>query len=115
MAVVQYHPKEFAPKKPAKSNVVELFPAKRNIATEYLAANGKTKTWVNLSSNPRNAIKNAQEYVFEDRYKAAIAVIYNTDTGLLHAIIKRNSFGDVIIMQRHNNFEPTFIMLEQKE
>jgi hypothetical protein len=60
---------------------------KRPIYTAYMDTKGKLVK-VNFSLHPESAVLNAVGYMQRDYYKAHMVEVYDSATGIVHAVIK---------------------------
>jgi hypothetical protein len=102
----------------AASNVVQLRPAKtkkpkvvenpRMIVTDFFKLTDSIyPVWRNRSKHPRNASKNAQDYLHENTHgNAWIAVVWNEEIGRLICIWRRDVNGNVHSMYTDDPYDP---------
>ena len=81
---------------PKKSN-----PQKRTVQTVYysdLKCHKKVK--LNHAKYANQAVLHAVHHMQQDTYRATIAEVYDSRTGVLYAVIRRNTRGIVIVYKR---------------
>lgn len=70
----------------------------RTIQTTYYA--GKHVVKNNTAVHSNTAVLRCVDHMQLDHYEASVAEVFDNDTGTLHAVIKRNTKGIVIVFKR---------------
>lgn len=84
----------------------------RTIQTEYFSpTDSKTPVRINRASSPQHAVMLAVGHMQMNDYSAAVAVVFDTGTAELHAIIKHYADGSIRILFKRDPRTPTCIML----
>jgi hypothetical protein len=91
----------------------------RTIKTVYRFQGEETK--VTTACNPNRAVAKCVEHLQVNDYGATVAEVYDRESGVLHAIVKRSINGSINIAYRYNpeDFKPMRLslgaLLEEKK
>ena len=82
----------------------------RSIQTTYYL--GNTVKQINRAAHARSAVLRAVDHMQMNDYHAAVAEVFDLETGELHAVLTYSAAGQLAIVFRRDPKDPTCIVLE---